>query len=101
MMGLVTTAWLFTRGSQSVRIIRVALPKSSVRLLVHGPGTSSSTYEVYDDIEGVRFQSHIERGLVAEGYQLARYTSAERRTGSDRRGAARGHDRRRMLELVS
>ena len=99
MIGLVQTAWLFTRGSQSVRIIRVARQNGPVRMLVQGPGTERSVHEA-DALECVRFQSEVERRLVAQGFQLASFTSAERRTGSDRRGAARGSDRRN-LELVN
>jgi hypothetical protein len=100
MIGLVQTAWLFTRGSQSVRIVRVTRANGPVRLLVNGPGTAVTMYDADDALEGVRYQLHIERGLVAEGYQLASFASAERRSGGDRRGAPRGIDRRRALERV-
>ena len=99
MIGLVQTAWLFTRGSQSVRIIRVARPNGPVRMLVSGPGNETSMHEA-DAIECVRYQSDVERRLVSQGFQLASFTSAERRRGRDRRVAARGSDRRRGLELV-
>jgi hypothetical protein len=98
MIGLVQTSWLFTRGSQSVRIIRVSQPKASVRLLVNGPGSESLVHEMDDAIECARHQSEIERRLVAQGYQLAHFLSVERRTGRDRRGVPRGSDRRNHLE---
>lgn len=101
MIGLVQTAWLFTRGSQSVRIIRIAQPKGSVRLLVNGPGAESLAQDMDDALECARHQSEIERRLVAQGYQLASFASAERRAGGDRRGAQRGADRRSHLELVN
>lgn len=100
MIGLVQTAWLFTRGSQSIRILRVARPYGPVRLLITGPGAASSTYDADDAIDAVRYQLHLERGLVAEGYQLESFASADRRSGYDRRSASRGSDRRRDLALV-
>ena len=100
MIGLVQTAWLFTRGSQSVRIIRIAQSAGAVRLLVNGPGTESRAQDMHDVLECARHQSEIERRLVAQGYQLAHFASADRRTGRDRRGAARGTDRRTHLERV-
>lgn len=98
-MGLVQTAWLFTRGSQSVRIIRVSRSSGPVQMLVQGPGTERSVHEA-DALACVRYQSEVERKLVAQGFQLASFISAERRSGRDRRGAARGSDRRAALELV-
>lgn len=100
MIGLVQTAWLFTRGSESVRMIRVSRPSGPVRLLVHGPGREALVHEVGDAIDCARHQSELERRLVAQGYQLTRLVSAERRDNGDRRGAARGADRRRHLERV-
>jgi hypothetical protein len=99
MIGLVRTAWLFTRGSQSVRIIRVTRPDGPVRLLINGPGPESRAHDA-DAFDCTRYQSELERRLVAQGYQLTRFTSGERRTGGDRRTTGRGLDRRRLLERV-
>jgi hypothetical protein len=99
-IGLVQTAWLFTRGSQSVRIVRITRPNGAQQLLVSGPGAESAVHEAEDPIFCVRYQADLERRLVAEGYQLASFVSAERRSGTDRRGAARGSDRRRQLQRV-
>lgn len=100
MIGTVHTAWLFTRGSESVRIIRIATPAGRHYLLVTGPGGETSVHQSDDTMDCVRHQSEIERRLVAKGYRLERFTTGERRTGSDRRAAPRGFDRRRHLELV-
>jgi hypothetical protein len=92
-IGAVREAWLFTRGAKSVRIVR-ASTKSRMFLQVYGPDTTSEMQE-FDDVLGcMRYQSEIERRLVGEGFCLDRFI-AERRSGSDRRGAARGSDRRR------
>lgn len=99
-MGLVQTAWLFTRGSQSVRLIRVAQSNGAVRLLVNGPGSESRGQDMDDALECARHQSELERRLVTQGYQLAHFTSAERRAGSDRRFVPRGPDRRSHLDRV-
>src|SRR5688500_8737474 len=100
MIGLVHSAWLFTRGSQSVRIIRVGPTNGSHRLLVNGPGTEATVHDTEDSLDCVRYQADIERRLVVQGFQLASFTSADRRAGRDRRVALRGPDRRRHLERV-
>jgi hypothetical protein len=94
-IGLVQTAWLFTRGSQSVRIVRITRPDGAQQLLVSGPGAESSVHDAEDPIFCVRYQADLERRLVSEGYQLASFISAERRPSVDRRGTIRGTDRRR------
>lgn len=102
MIGASETASLFTRGPQSVRLVRLGRPEGPVRLLVLGPGTSSSVYESPDAIDCVNYQSQIESALVGEGYQLASFMSAERRSGGDRRRNSRDArgDRRRELQLA-
>ena len=94
-IGAVREAWLFTRGGKSVRIVR-ASAKSRMFLHVYGPDTTCDLQE-FDDVLGcMRYQSEVERRLVGEGFCLGGFI-AERRGGSDRRGAARGSDRRRGL----
>jgi hypothetical protein len=100
MIGLVHTAWLFTRGSQSVRIVRVGQAIGAQSLLVNGPGTEAAVHHMDDPIDCVRYQADLERRLVAQGYRLEKFAPAERRTGRDRRGAPRGTDRRAYLERV-
>ena len=100
MLGLVETAWLFTKGALSVRIVRVARPGGAVRLLVQGPGSSLETHDVGDTIGGVKAQSSLEHKLVDDGYQLTVFESAERRSGVERRQASRGFERRQILQLV-
>lgn len=100
MIGLVHTAWLFTRGSQSVQIVRVGQACGAQRLLVNGPGTEAAVHHLDDPLDCIRYQSEVERQLVAQGFRLAHFSSADRRTGRDRRSAPRGFDRRRTLELV-
>jgi hypothetical protein len=100
MIGPVHTAWLFTRGSESVRIIRVGMAIGGQRLLVNGPGTELAVHQSDDVMECVRHQSELERRLVGKGFRLERFATGERRAGSDRRTALRGPDRRQHLELV-
>ena len=100
MLGLVETAWLFTRGALSVRIVRVARPGGGLRLLVQGPGSTLETHDASDAIESVQYQSSLERSLVADGYLLTLFESAERRSGVERRLASRGFERRQILQLV-
>ena len=94
-IGAVREAWLFVRGVKSVRIVR-ASAKSRMFLHVYGPDTKVDIQE-FDDVLGcMRYQSDIERRLVGEGFSLDRFM-AERRSGSDRRGAPRGSDRRQSM----
>ena len=94
------TASLFTRGPQSVRLVRLGTPAGPVRLLVLGPGADSSVHESADAIDCVTYQSQIERALVSEGYQLASFVTGDRRSGTERRHNSRGNDRRRELQLA-
>jgi hypothetical protein len=95
MIGPTETAWLFTCGPRSVRIIRVTSPDGLVRLLVHGPGAAAVSYESADAADYVKYQSDLEQGLAAQGYQLESFPTADRRGGRDRRETQRGSDRRR------
>ena len=101
MSGSAETASLFTRGRESVRLVRRGRPGGPIRLFVLGPGGSCSVYECLDTIDCVNYQSRIESALVGEGYQLASFTEANRRSGAERRSNGRGHDRRRDLQLVN
>ena len=99
-IGPVHTAWLFTRGSESVRIVRVGQSNGTQRLLVNGPGTESAVHMLDDAMDCVRQQSEVERRLVTKGFRLERFISGDRRRGADRRSAPRGSDRRTHLERV-
>jgi hypothetical protein len=90
----VETAWLFTRGPESVRIVRAVTPGGELRLIVNGPGDSTEVH-VFDDVVAcVTYQSELERRLVAQGYSLERFTSERRSGRPDRRQRSRT-DRRR------
>jgi len=81
-------SWLFTRGAESVRLVRKE-DESCCHLIVHGPGTDRAAHEFADVTECARRQTELEQRLWAEGYRLWQ---------SDRRvegGIWRGIDRRR------
>lgn len=99
-IGLVQSASLFTRGDESVRIVRVRQPTGTHSLLVNGPGADSTEHYLEDASECARYESELERRLVTRGFRLALFTSGDRRLGTDRRKMARGSDRRRYLERV-
>jgi hypothetical protein len=69
--------WLFTRGLQSVRLVREENPRGC-RLYLYGPGTDVVAHEFADVVECMKRQAQIEQSLLAEGYQLAQ-ASADRR----------------------
>jgi hypothetical protein len=82
-------AWLFLRGSESIRIVRD--PRAFV-LRVEGPGYEREVHAFKDESEVGDFQRNFEARLLAEGWALG--ASQERRSGRDRRTNARGPDRR-------
>jgi hypothetical protein len=91
-LAAVETAWLFTKGAQSVRIIRAATLTGEVHLHIHGPGPSQESHTFRDVIDCMQYQADYERRLVAKGFALERFTSdrrsVERReNGHGRRGA--------------
>ena len=94
MLGVVETASLFIRGAESVRLVRITRADGPSRLLIHGPGPAREIHVHDNAILCLWFQAGIERGLLAEGYQLVRNNSAERRSGFERRASTRGTDRR-------
>ena len=101
MFGVVETASLFVRGSESIRLVRITRADGPSRLLVHGPGTARATHIHENAIQCLWFQADIERGLLSEGYQLVRNGSAERRSGRERRAAARGTARRLVADAAT
>lgn len=90
----VHTAWLFTRGPESVRIVRAVTPGGEMRLIVHGPGETSETHVFDDVVPCVNYQSELERRLVAQGFALERFTSERRSGQTDRRTRTRTERRR-------
>jgi len=91
--------WLYARGRQSVLVSRIAHPGPNARLHVFGPGQTRAGYDCSNLAECLAQQAEIERELVAEGYQLL---ARDRRSGHDRRSAARpGPDRRRNLSELN
>lgn len=93
MMGIPESRWLFTRGTESVRLVRDEKP-NSCRLSLYGPGADVVTYEFADVTECMKRQAEIEQSLLTAGYQLAQ-SSSDRRSdhgiwqGPDHRRAAR------------
>ena len=97
-LAAVREAWLFTRGQKSVRIVR-ASTKSRMFLYVFGPDIELDMQEFADVPGCMRYQAELERRLVGEGFSLERFMS-ERRTGTDRREAPRGVERRRSAIVL-
>ena len=83
MTGFPPACWLYTRGHQSVRVVREEDSKVC-RLFLYGPDTEVVTHEFADITECMKRQAEIERTLLAEGYQLVQPSSDRR---SERRVA--------------
>ena len=94
MRGMASEGCLFTRGPQSVRLVREDGSNGSLRLFVYGPGTEVVTHDFRDVAECMKRQAEIEAQLLAAGYQLTQ-SSSDRRvdhgtwSGSDHRRATR------------
>jgi hypothetical protein len=89
--GISESGWLYTRGSESVRLMREE-HSEGCRLCVSGPGTEVATHAFPNVIECMKGQAEIEQNLLAEGYQFAQ-------SSSDRRSEPRMervHDHRRI-----
>ena len=91
MTGIPEGGWLFTRGSESIRLVREENSKGC-RLSLYGPGTEVATHEFADLTECMKRQAEIEQSLLAAGYQLAQ-PSSDRRSED---GTWRGPDHRRV-----
>jgi CheY-like chemotaxis protein len=91
-------AWLFSRGEETVRLVRVGAADRPRRLLLFGPGDAEAVFEQHDGISLMQRLEALERKLIADGYRAVYLPSAERRLGDDRRTTPRGspHDRRRF-----
>jgi hypothetical protein len=76
-------AWLFTRGSDSVRLVREENSKGC-HLLLYGPGTDVVTHGFADVTECIKRQAEIEHNLLAEGYQFTHPTSDRRSERTER-----------------
>jgi len=96
-LATVQTAWLFTRGLESVRIIRAASRAGVTHLLVQGPGETCERHEFADIVACMNFQADLERRLVSAGYTLEHFTSDRRALDAAQRH--RGAERRRLPDL--
>lgn len=91
MTRIVPDDWLFTRGPESVRMVREYGSTRSCRLFVYGPGTEILIYDFSDLAECLKRQAEIDHQLLADGFDLDRLCS-DRRAGY---GIWSGADHRR------
>jgi hypothetical protein len=101
MSAAVQSATLFVRGSQSVRIVRLAKDEGAAQLVVNGPSGAHAEHVLESATEGLWYQVDIERRLVAEGFEVVEILAGDRRSGRDRRGESRGTERRRHDDVPS
>ena len=93
---LVQTAWLFTRASQSVRIVRAVARTGVMHIVVQGPGDERETHEFTDAIACASYQAELERRLVSQGYSLEEFTTDRRDSTAT---GQRIPERRRLSQL--
>jgi hypothetical protein len=92
MTGIPGSRWLFTRGTDSVRLLREE-HSPRVRLSVSGPGIDVVAYEFDDLTECMKRQAEIEQALLAAGYHIA-LSPPDRRSDH---GTWQGTDQRRVM----
>jgi len=86
-----TRAWLFVRGSESVRIV---IDGTSVG--VYGPGARFSHSRFGEAMDATLHQAAVEQALVLEGWTLEHFTS-ERRSHADAVITERRHSPLRLV----
>jgi hypothetical protein len=91
MTGFPESRWLFTRGEESVRLVREE-DSTRWRLSVFGPGAEVAIREFGDLAECMKRQAEFEQCLLAEGYQVAQHVPSDRR---HEHGTWHGFDQRR------
>jgi hypothetical protein len=74
-----TTAWLFTRGHESVRLEAHHVPGGGLRLLINGPGKHRESVAFADAAALIAKQAEYERYLVSRGFLLEQFTSERRK----------------------
>jgi len=75
-MTMERTAWLFTKGEESVRLEIRDMPEG-VQLVIEGPGEASSHFDFPPGTAVDSFRRDYENKLLADGYRLQ--VVAERR----------------------
>ena len=90
MKGIPGSDWLYTRGPQSVRLVREET-SNGCRLFLYGPGTDVVMHEFANVAECMKRQAEIEQGLLAAGYQLTQLSSGRR----NEHGSWQGSEQRR------
>ena len=78
--------WLFTRGSDSVRLVREETAHGCL-LFVYGPGTKTTTHAFANVPDCMKRQAEIEQNLLGEGYQFGGTPSDRRSSPGQRSGA--------------
>jgi hypothetical protein len=71
-MGAMSTMWFFSRGAESVRVVRLTAPDGSWRLLIDGPDPGPRLEECADLLASVQQQAELERQLIEAGFRLQR-----------------------------
>jgi hypothetical protein len=88
---LVPASWLFIRHNETVRVFRPGPPY--LQLAIAGPQGHRKTLRFDREADLQAFQRDHEQQMIDEGWHLEG-VNVERRSGRDRRTAARGPDRR-------
>jgi hypothetical protein len=73
-----TRAWLFVRGSESVRIV-----VDGASMGVYGPGSRFSHSRFDESMDAALHQAAVEQELVLDGWTLEHFTTERRTQAAD------------------
>jgi hypothetical protein len=87
-----TKAWLFVRGSESVRIVI-----DGTTVGVYGPGSNFSQSRFGESMDATLHQAAVEQALVLEGWTLEHFTTDRRSQADAVVGVERRHTPLRLV----
>jgi hypothetical protein len=71
-----STVWIFSRGTESVQVARLASSDGSWLLLITGPSPAHRVERCADLLASVHQQAELERQLIEDGFRLQRFVTA-------------------------
>jgi hypothetical protein len=90
-----TKAWLFVRGSESVRIVI-----DGTSMGVYGPGSRFSHSRFGEAMDATLHQATVEQSLVLDGWTLEHFTAERRSNGAAAAATVNIERRHPPLRLV-
>jgi hypothetical protein len=80
---------LYTRGGESVRLVRERLPLHGIRLVTFGPGAAQTVYAFEDEGNCLYQQAAIEQALDRRGFHIDESVGERRKSDAPWSGPER------------